>query len=387
MSEFEALHRFIANNYDLEELEARLQEFNPFTVLKADHYEVRHSNVVAWLLDPKGNHNLREAFVKKVLSEILVNNEHLETDFNVFQVHEMNFGDVEIHREYNNIDILLVSRQSKLVVLIENKIHSTESKGQLQRYLADVLEQFHGFHVIPVFLTLEGSEPSDSRYAVLSYVQVLDILRFTLKTQRENLSHRLFDFLNYYQRTLEILTMEDKELKALCKKIYKDHKEAIDLIWEHADEDDFEEAAREFVAGQDATLIRADGRKAWFIPKELLPHLQLVAEESWCNCYPVCYWFVAKEEKLGIIIEVGPFLDGDLRRKFLHHLKANDISIYDRSFKPGARYTRIFTKYPRFDDWDNKESISQKMDDLVNKVVQKFTKKLIEACESFDWSS
>ena len=384
---YDNLHKFIANNYDLENLEAKLNEFNPFKVLKVDQYEIRHSNIISWLLNPRENHNLGDTFIKKFLAEIIINNENLETDINVFKTQEISFHDFEIRREWNDIDILLISHSNNLAIIIENKIHSTESKGQLEKYLNALHSEYASYEIIPVFLSLTGTEPSDKRYGTISYAQVLHMLKFITSIQKENLSPKVYDFISYYLRTLEILTMEDDKIKQLCKKIYKEHKQALDLIYEYVEETEFEEAAKEFISGLKAIEIWIDGRSAWFIPKKIESLINKVGEESWCDGYPLAFWYTVQEEKLGIILEVGPFKDGSLRRKFLTHLKENGFTIHDRSFKPGAKYTRIFTKYPKFEDWDNKESIIQTMDDLLNKSAKKAVNNLEKACSTFEWES
>jgi hypothetical protein len=384
---FDNLHKFIANNYDLENLEAKLNEFNPLKILKVDNYEIRHSNIISWLLNPRENHNLGDAFIKKFLAEIIINNDNLETSFTVFKTQEISFHDFEIKREWKDIDIFLVSHTNKLAIIIENKIHAAESKGQLQKYYNAVSSQFNNYEIIPVFLSLNGTIPSDERYGTISYSQVLHMLKFITSIKRENLSPKVFDFINYYSRTLEILTMKDEEIKKLCKKIYKEHKQALDLIYEYVEETEFEESAQEFIRSLDATEIWIDGRSAWFIPKKLEEKIEKVGEESWCNGYPIAFWYTAQEEKLGIILEVGPFRDSSLRRDFLTHLKDHNFTIHDRSFKPGAKYTRIFTKYPKFEDWDNKESIIQKMDDLYSKSARQAVNNLINACATFNWKT
>ncbi|MYL34308.1 hypothetical protein GLW08_10550 [Pontibacillus yanchengensis] len=59
------ISRFLSNNELLFELNSSLREFNPFKVLKVDQYEIRHSNMLAWLLDPKENHDIGDLFLKK----------------------------------------------------------------------------------------------------------------------------------------------------------------------------------------------------------------------------------------------------------------------------------------------------------------------------------
>ena len=54
----------------IEELELKLKEPNLFYILKFQAAEIRHSNFLAWLLNPKGNHGLNELFLKKFLKNV-----------------------------------------------------------------------------------------------------------------------------------------------------------------------------------------------------------------------------------------------------------------------------------------------------------------------------
>jgi hypothetical protein len=380
------LHKFIANNYDLENLEAKLNEFNPLKVLKVDQYEIRHSNILAWLLNPKENHNLGDSFFKKILSEVISNNENLETDLDVFWVQEFSYLDFEVYREWKNKDILLVSKKNNVVVLIENKINSTESSGQLSCYLKEIQEEFKGMDIVPVFLSLLGEEPTNKKYGILTYVQILKILNFITTIKKDNLSPKVYDFISYYLSILEVLTMENESLKELCKKIYKEHKTALDLIIEYAGYTEFEDYAKEFILNLGAKEISVSGKSAWFMPQNFESKIQMVGEKSWCGGYPIAFWFLAKEEKLGLILEVGPFENNSLRESFLAHLKKYSFKIGDKSFKPGAKYTRVYTTYPKFQDWDNRDSVIQKMDDLFyNTKTQDNIERLEKACDSFQW--
>jgi hypothetical protein len=383
--EVELLQQFMVNNYELERLESTLNEFNPLNVLKVDNYEIRHSNILSWLLNPKENHRLDDSFLRKFLAEIIVNNDSLETKLNVFNIQEFIFSEIEIKREWSDIDILLIDKRNKFVLFIENKIRAKESKGQLKKYHNRIDDNFQGFEKIPVFLTLFGDNPSDIRYGILSYVKILEILRFILEINSEYLNEKIVDFINYYIRTLELLTMEDKELKELCKKIYKEHKEAIDLIAEYANENSFEEAAKEFANQMDFTEFSANGRGLWTIPKVISENVERVAEEKWVWGYPLTVWFAVRGGKMGVILEVGPFLDANLRSEFLKHLRNYGFSINEKSLLSTAKYTRIFSKYPVFDDWDNKESIVQKLTELYNKHLKKSLDNVVNACKAFNW--
>jgi len=47
------LDRLLVDNSELEELNAKLAEFNIFNVLNITQNEIRHSNTLAWLLNPR----------------------------------------------------------------------------------------------------------------------------------------------------------------------------------------------------------------------------------------------------------------------------------------------------------------------------------------------
>jgi hypothetical protein len=380
--EIEKLQSFIANNYDLEKLEARLNEFNTLKVLKIAHHEIRHSNILSWLLHSSENHNLGDQFLKKFLSEVILKNENINTKLTVFDIQMMKFADIEVLREWNNVDICIISPSNKIVAFIENKINASESKGQLKKYFEIIQSTYKGFEIIPIYLTLENDLPSDANYGTISYSQVLDILRFVNSINRENLNSKVYDFINHYIETLEVLTMGNVEIKDLCKKIYSKHKEAIELIFQYSDESEFGDAAKEFVQGIGANEIDRD--PAWFVPKEFNNCFKKIGDDNWCNGYPFAFWFMKRTEKLGIIIEIGPFIDESKRRDFLNHLKDYNFKIYDKSFKVGGKYTRIFTKYPKFQDWDNKEEIIKTMDNLY-KMANEPAKNLLNACKSFSW--
>ncbi len=95
----------------------------------------------------------------------------------------------------------------------------------------------------------------------------------------------------------------------------------------------------------------------------------------------------AKNNRLGIILEVGPIIDSSVRIDFLRHLKKFGFKISDRALEPERKYTRIFTKYFDFEDWDNQDSIISKMDELLSKSAKKSYEKLLEACSTYNWES
>lgn len=58
--EEEALREFLTDSECLEPLSKWTRRFNVFDVLKITNTEIRHSNVLAWLMDPAENHGLHD---------------------------------------------------------------------------------------------------------------------------------------------------------------------------------------------------------------------------------------------------------------------------------------------------------------------------------------
>src|SRR5260370_40917636 len=66
-----ALERFVVDNDDLLALEALIGKFNIFDALRIARVEIRHSNFLAFILDPAESHGQGQLFLKAVLMDIL----------------------------------------------------------------------------------------------------------------------------------------------------------------------------------------------------------------------------------------------------------------------------------------------------------------------------
>ena len=66
-----ALERFVVENEELLLLEERIGRFNLFDALGIVRIEIRHSNFLAWLLDPNESHGQGSMFLNGVLMDLL----------------------------------------------------------------------------------------------------------------------------------------------------------------------------------------------------------------------------------------------------------------------------------------------------------------------------
>lgn len=118
----------------LDELEKRIEKFNIFTALKLDNTEIRHSNFLAWLMNPRESHNIGDYFLKIFLE--LSMKDYIQDnriEINPVDILGARYWDCEIRREYKNIDILIINPDNKFLCVLENKIWSGEHDEQLEQ--------------------------------------------------------------------------------------------------------------------------------------------------------------------------------------------------------------------------------------------------------------
>lgn len=227
------LKEFLLDIQCLDDLE-QMDTFNVFDVLKVSKTEIRHSNVISWLLDPNENHG----FGKKILLSL---NSFIARMFCVndtltsFKLLTMNYDDILLYREWQNIDILVESNKFKYVLCIENKFGSQEHDDQLNRYY-DIIESKYGkeYTKIYLYLTPEGNPPINDNNGVwnpIKYEVLISIIENEIK--KNTLDHKRKEFIQSYVDVLRRETMEDTKIIEICQEIYRKHKDALDLIYEH----------------------------------------------------------------------------------------------------------------------------------------------------------
>lgn len=229
------LEKFVVDNEDLEHLESLLYQFNIFEAVGMVRQEIRHSNFLAFLLNPTAAHHLSDIFLKTFLKRLLISTDNATVS--AIEVDVANLTDTEVRREWKNIDILLVSSKSRLVCAIENKVDSSEHSNQLQRYRQIVQKEFPGHRHIFVYLTPSGMLPYDDDdrqyWSTYSYDQIADLIDDLSWRDRPTSNSEVTTLMKHYSTLIRRHLMEDSEIARLCHQIYLQHKDALDLIYEH----------------------------------------------------------------------------------------------------------------------------------------------------------
>lgn len=232
MNDIDVLKNFLLDTSLMEELENSFSNKpNIFSILKVENREIRHSNLLAWLLNSKENHNLGNTFLSKFIEAFV--KMHIKENKAV-KLLLMNYDNIQVKREWKNIDLLLLNEEEKIVFVIENKINTKEHDNQLERYYDTARKVFNGYDIYYIFLTLDGDEPEQMNniWHPMSYEDILYILEEIIS--KNSLNDDVNFIINNYKETVRsLIEMENPQIKELCMQIYEKHKKAIDLIIEN----------------------------------------------------------------------------------------------------------------------------------------------------------
>jgi PD-(D/E)XK nuclease superfamily len=66
----------LENDTTFQQLNQQVNSFNTLKTLKLENHEIRHSNILSWLLNPKENHGLRDHFLRKMMEQLILIDEN-----------------------------------------------------------------------------------------------------------------------------------------------------------------------------------------------------------------------------------------------------------------------------------------------------------------------
>jgi hypothetical protein len=325
------LEDFIIDNVQLEILESSLSKFNIFEKLSAEYNELKHSNTLAYLLNPIEDHGLNDYFLKKFLIFVTANND--VGNLSPIKIDSMDLRDAIIKREYRNIDLLIISKSNDFVCCIENKVLSSESENQLSKYLDIVNQEFRAYkHKMFMFLSPTGIEPSDpENWLIASYEYIEQILTNILEYKSKDIGQQQSMFIDHYCTIIRRYLLENSEEVKLANEIYNTHRTALDFIFKNISDQrqTFFELIKQIVAEDDNLhLCYSTQSRIRFTTKTLNEILPNIGDRSWNKMEQVFMYEIQNNvDKISMIFLFGP-ADDAYREKCFNQLNKGFIAKY-----------------------------------------------------------
>ena len=199
-----------------EERHRKGENYNLFSILRIEGSELKHSALIANLLDPKGSHGCGDAFLRAFFEIALKGTAYPFEDCTLPHSYTEHYTGPIVGDTGGRIDILVKS--SRYGLIIENKIYAGDQDKQLTRYDNYGKKTLGAGKYLLAYLTLYGYDASkeststksaeEVAYLRLSYAE--DILRWLEQCVRLADNKPLVrESLNQYIRTIKQLTYQD----------------------------------------------------------------------------------------------------------------------------------------------------------------------------------
>lgn len=333
-----ALERFVVENDDLLELESLIGRFNVFDALGIARREVSHSHFLSFLLDPAESHGAGPLFLDALLKDLLRQSPTELRPFSPIELDGAQLRGVEVKREWRNIDLLIVCKEPRFVVVIENKIDSVEHSDQLRRYQQTIRDYYPDAPTLFVFLSPSGDDASEERWTPYCYGDIHRVFSRARDANENAISEEVLVFVKHYLNLLRTQFMDDEKLSELCQRIYKNHRQALDIIWKYTPP-----------MGSDAQqvlseILKSDDR--WEVTNAANGGLN-VFPLQWYDWLPLCgdhYQFYvnlrARESKITFVPWVGSMDDANLYERVVMELR-------EKGPECGFNNTQAHVVYPR----------------------------------------
>ena len=393
-------------------LDKEFSDFNPFDVLDVSHFEIRHSNILAWLFAPDQSHSFGDLFFKQFLYSLAASQSYPSNDDKrkkkieslILKAESRKITKIKVYREYKTdakrrVDLLLKcgfdsSQKDDAIILIENKFFAKQGLRQLDDYFNYAQKAFgdkKGLddRIIPVYLSLdEDNEPKGNRkeeYYHLAYRDVYGIIENIIAAEEASANNsEALAFVKHYKKILEDYINMGGQKEDLAKSIYIKHKAAIDFIIKNSAAP-IAEAGSRFLGGfkNDGLLpLKAGNSKFFPFYDERLKEIVGGAEKDWRQGSICGYYFLLKEnsgkdlsENLSFHIEVGPFENLEERKKFIGVLNKH-------GFKTGKSdvCSGIYSESLKIENPLNEDEIFYAMKVLFEKKKTKDTIAKLKEC-------
>jgi hypothetical protein len=335
----------------------RPQPFNIVSALGLSRQELRHSDLLAYLLDSRHPHGIGDLFVRALLRRVVpLLSENMD-------VGALRLDSVTVQREWNFIDILIESPSDRLAIIIENKVDTSEHSDQLGRYHRLVQKHRPGWQIVGIYLTLDGTLPSSAadraHYAAVGYGDIAVMLTELAADSR--IDGDVQTLLRHYANQIrsDLVREPDSDTASLARALYMDHRQAFDTMIRARDartdmiqrffNNLFASTQRaqpsdlqldKFFFNRD--LTRSQTR---FAPKEWYRR-DLEVSTSWTRSGLILIFeFLQAPQQIHMTLTVGPAPGAESLRRALYDLAVRQIApLYPAWSNPDGEWFNIYVR-------------------------------------------
>ena len=378
-----ALLRLEEDGWDLDRLRSMLDErqgeVDIFYELHQHDKELFHSDMLAWLLNPRGSHGLGDRFLQGFLRLFHGRLPILAADRPATTVAR------EFHLNYEGesgrLDILIQNSRANYVCAIENKVWAREGENQLPWYRKVLApEQTHSRtdnRVDLVFLTPDGRPPDDEEehqhWKRVSYSQILQLTEELLESETaiENVDVRAV--INQYAVTLRRNIVPDvtNDIHELAQRVYRKHRRAIDLIIENKDRYTPNYRSEGYGMVRDAV----GKQPLWKMGTCNSPYVRFRSVDwvgyddlllaSWPN-FLLLFEAHVTDNRVGLYLILWQGDNDSLRRRIFERVKERGDLFNCEAPAYGAQYIQLheaedILEESDYEDWWDKESIQKRI--------------------------
>src|SRR5579872_2876578 len=198
------------------------------SALGAMRSELRHSNSLAFLLDPAQKHDLKDRFLKALLAEIY---QHPKVHSEVLGgLHTLDLTATAVYRERYGIDILLLNAHQQFAIIIENKTTTREHDNQLERYWKTVTQEYPWLKHQGILLSINGYQPRHQHYVGISYNAVCGAGERLLRTLGNTVPDWTRNYLAEYLFAIRREFVGDPNILDLAWKISLQFKDELEFL-------------------------------------------------------------------------------------------------------------------------------------------------------------
>jgi hypothetical protein len=186
-------------------------------------------------------------------------------------------------------------------------------------------------------------------------------------------------FVDHYLDLLETRFMNDERLDELCRQIYKNHRQALDLIWDRIGSPEAGTLVEVLnIIEHDSRwhVLYRSSRYVYFIPTSWLQWLPPIGDDDY---YLLCVHFRSRETKLSYTMFVGPMEDLVKRKQLVTKLREEAVGVgfkRSRASTVAEKWSRVCAAETIL-EWGEEDepepelirrSVKKKLDDLYPKL-------------------